>query len=139
MTTRKLSVLILVVVVQATAGCAEGNDPAQTPPPDPAVLTHDVDMLAARVADGADVGDHEFGHTLAPFENESFDRWPERELGELISSFQRLRTSLVSRYHIVDPICTDDSWVRYSLCEPGYPCVAAVQLAELHCLWFVAH
>ncbi len=127
----------MLVLVLAAACAQVDQEPA--PPPDPAVLTHDVEVLASRLDDGADVEAPEFTHTLAPFESAAFDRWPEPQLEHLVSSFQRLRTSLISRYRIVDQICNDDSWVRYSLCQTGYPCVAQVQLAELHCLWYLAH
>jgi hypothetical protein len=119
-------------------GCAEIDPAPPAAEPDPTALTREVDVLSSRV-EGGEVDAAEFDRTLAPFETAAFDRWPEPQLEELVSSFQRLRTSLVTRYQIVDPICTDDSWVRYSLCQTGYPCVAAVQLAELHCLWFVSH
>jgi hypothetical protein len=118
-------------------GC--GDLDAPPPPPDPATLTRDVDALAARIDQGADVQAAEFSRTLAPFETTPFDRWPEGQLEHLVSSFQHLRAVLISRYRIVDEVCTDDSWVRYSLCQTGYPCVVQVQLAELNCLWYVGH
>jgi hypothetical protein len=128
---------VVAGLAMAVAGCAEMD--AGTPAPDPAALTQGVEVLSSRLDDGADVDQAEFDQTLAPFEKTTFSGWPEPQLLQLVSSFQRLRSSLVTRYRIIDPVCADDSWVRYSLCEPGYPCVAEVQLAELHCLWFVAH
>jgi hypothetical protein len=127
------------------AGCDSlPAEPAATPEPavaalEPGPATQQVDSLAARLDAGEPVEDREFARALAPFEKARFDSWAEVDLLRLLTAFQHLRTSLVTRYRIEDQICADDSWVRYSLCDPGYPCVASVQLSELHCLWYLSH
>jgi hypothetical protein len=132
-----------LVMTSALSACdsltpEESQTDAATPV-DPAAATQDVDSLATMLDQGVDVTAAQFRSTLDPFQRVHFESWPSGDVERLVSSFQRLRSSLVERYRIQDPICSDDSFVRYSLCEPGYACVAAVQLAELQCLWFVSH
>jgi hypothetical protein len=129
---------VFTVIQLSLVGC-EGQPVAPAAPvPDPAAATEQVEALAARL-DAGEVPQPEFDRTLAPFARAPFERWPEGDVLRAVSSFQRLRTSLVSRYQINDELCAEDSFVRYSLCDTGYPCVAAVQVAELHCLWYVSH
>ncbi len=129
---------VFAVIQLSLIGCGRGPADPDAQVTDPAAATEQVEALAARL-DAGDVAQPEFDHTLAPFARAPFERWPEGDVLRAVSSFQRLRTSLVSRYRIDDQLCADDSFVRYSLCETGYPCVAAVQVAELHCLWYVSH
>ena len=118
---------------------AAGPADAPTDLESPIAAAGEVVALATRLDQGEDVTATDFAITLAPFHKARFERWAEEDVERVVSSFQTLRNALVSRYQIQDPICAEDSWVRYSQCEPSYPCVASVQLAELHCLWFVAN
>jgi hypothetical protein len=129
---------VFAVLQLSLLGCDGPPAAPDAPVADPAVATAQVEALATRLAAG-EVAQPEFDRTLAPFTGARFERWPEPEVLRAVSSFQRLRTALVTRYEIDDQLCADDSFVRYSLCETGYPCVAAVQVAELHCLWYVSH
>jgi hypothetical protein len=138
-TRRPLPGLIAALGLLAGACDSQAPAPPAEPEPDPQLSIVRVERLAGRMSDGVAIAHAEFTETLGPLHRAPFKRWPEPELLRLVASFQHLRTTMIARFKIEDQLCAEDSFVRYQLCEAGYPCVAAVQLAELNCLWFVSH
>jgi hypothetical protein len=109
-------------------------------PLDPASAIAEVERLAARLAGGTEVTRGDLDRTLEPFRPPGLADWREPDLERLAGALLHLKNALIARYQIADDngICTEDSWVFYSACGPGYACLASVELRELRCLLWLS-
>jgi len=110
------------------------------PPLEPASAIAEVERLTERLDGGTEVTRNDLDRTLEPFRHPGLASWPEPDLERLAGALLRLKNALVARYQIADEhgLCTEDSWVLYSTCGPGYACLASVELRELRCLWWLS-
>jgi hypothetical protein len=123
----------------AGLGCAaEPPDPG--PPADPVSAIAQVERLADQMEGGEPVSRAEFDGALAPLRQELLSGWPEPELQTLLGALLRLKRALVNRFQVSDDngLCSADSWSIYSACGPAARCLAAVELGELRCLWWLS-
>jgi hypothetical protein len=112
----------------------------EPPPLEPARAIGAVERLTGQLAGGSDVSRVDLDGALVPLRSPALEGWPDVDLQRLLTALAGLKRALVARYRISDEngLCTEDSWVSYADCEPGYACLARVEVGELRCLWWLS-